>query len=74
MLHVIIPACNLIPKPRNSNHRCFTASVITPSSNAEHAQSDCFVADDVALGAILERSYTSLFDNFYQLSRPKRSG
>ena len=41
MLHVIIPACNLIPKPRNSNHRCFMSSPhqATPSTHRATASS-----------------------------------
>jgi hypothetical protein len=49
--------------------KCHTViHVIVPSRNANHKLEDCYVKDDVECWSILEKCYTSLLDNFSQLS------
>jgi hypothetical protein len=59
--------------PLRETSKCHTVlHVIVPSRNHKHKTEECYVKDDVAGAAMLKKCYSSLLDNFYQLS-PRRS-
>jgi hypothetical protein len=55
--------------PLREKSKCHTVlHVIVPSRNHKHKTEECYVKDDVAGAAMLKKCYSSLLDNFYQLS------